>query len=511
MVEVKSDNRRIAKNTVYMYIRMFVTMLIGLYTSRVILSSLGFEDYGLYNVVGGIIAMFGFINNAMTNTTSRYITYYLGKNNVGRLQEVFSTSLYIHFIIAFLIVVLGETIGLWYLHNKLVVSDGRMTAAIWLYQFTIITAIANIISVPFNASIIAHEKMSAYAVIAIIDAVLKLAIAISIKYAPFDKLIYYGLMILMVQLLDNIIYWIYSYKNFPGIRIKRVFDKGLFKEMFGFTGWNLFGNFSYIFYTQGLNLILNSFFGTAVNAARGIAVQVEGIVRQFASNVQTAINPQIIKSYAQGENERFFSLIFASSRYCFYLLFLLTLPIILEARFLLALWLVDFPEHTISFMRITLISVTLEALVSPLFMANLASGKVKLYQTCIAIIDFTFIPLTFLAIKLTLIPEAVFICTLVLRMIEIIARIFIVHKQVGLPRRKYVTNVLFNVFVVAVIASIIPCLVYMNMQDTIARFFVVGAISVCSTLLVVYFIGINQQERNLAKAFILRKINRNSN
>ena len=508
MAEIKSDNKRIAKNTVYMYLRMIITVLIGLYTSRVILASLGFDDYGLYNVIGGIIAMFGFINGAMTNTTSRYITYYLGKNDVKRQWEVFSTSFYIHVFIALFIVFLGETVGLWYVYNKLVVPEGRFTAAMWLYQFTVITTAVNIISVPFNSAVIAHEKMSMYAFIAILDSFLKLGIAISINYAPFDKLIYYGLMILLVHLMDNAIYWIYSTKKFEGVKLIRVFDKSLFKEMFGFTGWNLFGSFSNIFFTQGINLILNFFCGTAVNAARGIAVQVDGLVRQFATNVQTAINPQIIKSYAQSEKERFFTLIFASSRYCFYLLFLLALPISLEANFLLSLWLGNFPEHTVNFIRITLATVTLESLVTPMFMANLASGKVKIYQIVMSVTAFVFIPITFFAIKITGVPESVFICYFILSVVEIIARIFIVHRQVDLPRRRYIKEVIVNIVVVTLLSVVVPVIVHTQMNEGWSRLIVVGVISVLSVGSIVYFIGINRREREYINSFVINKIKR---
>lgn len=503
-----SDNKRIAKNTMYMYIRMFFTMLISLYTSRVVLASLGFEDYGLYNVVGGIIAMFSFLNGALSQTTSRYITFYLGKNDNKRLREVFSTGLFIHIILATIIVILGETIGLWYVMNKLVVPEGRFTAAMWLYQFTVITAAANIISVPFNASIISHEKISVYAFITIAESVFKLFVAISLVYAPFDRLIYYGAALLLMQLMYNGFGWFYSVKNFEGIRIVRVFDKGMFKEMFGFTGWNLLGNFSYMFFTQGINLMLNAFFGTVVNAARGIAVQVEGVVRSFATNIQTPINPQIVKSYAQGEKDRMYSLMFASSKYCFYLLFLLALPLILESDFILGLWLVDYPDHTVNFLRITLINLTFEALSTPMFMANLASGKVKLYHICMGLTSLVFIPLTYLTLKLSLIPEVVFISLFALKIVEMIERIFIIHAQIGMPRKIYVKEVLFRVFVVACISSIIPLCIHGIMSDGIVRFLVVGILSVCSVGLVVYFIGIGSHERMICRKFITSKLQR---
>lgn len=510
MGEFKTENRRIAKNTVFMYIRMFVTMMVGLYTSRAVLAALGFSDYGLYNVIGGVVAMFAFINGAMTNTTSRYITFYLGKHNVTRMQQVFTIAFAIHVIIALVIILLGETAGLWYVCNKLNIPPGRFGAAMYLYQFTIITSAASIISVPFNASIIAHEKMTAFAVISIIDAFLKLGIALSIPYVPFDHLVYYALMLLVIQLMDNAIYWIYSFRNFEGIRIRRGIDWSMFKEMFGFTGWNLFGNFSYVFFTEGVNLIINFFCGTAVNAARGVAVQVEELVRQFASNVQTAINPQIIKSYAQSDLDRMFSLIFASSRYCFYLLFLLALPIMLEAGYLLSLWLGLYPEHTVNFLRITLITVSLESVTMPMFMANLASGKVKIYQITMAAISVIFIPITFLAIKWTLVPEIVFVCTLVMALTEIVARIFIVHRQVGLPKDLYVRKVICNILSVAVVAAVVPIVVHVNMEYGLVRFITVTLVSFASMLTSVYFVGLSRPERAHALSLLRSKLSRNT-
>lgn len=506
IMKVNENNKLIVKNSIYMYVRMIFTVLIGLYTSRMILSSLGFEDYGLYNVIGGIVALLGFVNGSMSNTTSRYITFNLGKNNISHLIEVFSTSFYIHVAIAVVIVVLSETLGLWYVYNKLVVPPHRLTAAIYLYQFSVISSVISIISIPFNASIIAHERISAFAMFAIVEALLKMGIAISLKYIPVDRLIYYGAMILFLQVSVNVAYWIYNFKNFEGIRIKLVFSKVLFREMFAFTGWNLFGNFSHVFFTQGVNLILNFYCGTAVNAARGIAIQVDNLVRQFATNLQTAVNPQIIKSYAQGDTERFFTLIFTSSRYCFYLLFLIALPIMLEAEFLLTVWLGQFPNHTISFIRITLMIVVLESLVTPMFIANLASGKVKIYQIVMCVISLAFIPITLFAIKFTGIPEIVFVSTLLMTIVEIIARIFIVHHQVSLPRLEYVKKVILNIILVIVISSVLPIMLHFILPYGILRFLSVGALSVLSVGGTIYFIGMSSQERSYMKTFIFSKL-----
>ena len=508
MEEARIQSKRIAKNTVYMYIRMFITLLIGLYTSRVVLASLGFDDYGLYNVVGGIIAMFGFLNGALSQTTSRYITFYLGKDDDNRLREVFSTSFYIHVLLALIIAALGETVGLWYVQNKLVIPDGRYVAAMWLYQFTVITAAVNIISVPFNASIISHEKFSVYALVAVVESVMKLVIALLLSCAPFDRLIFYGVLLLLLQIAYNAFGWIYSVNRFKGIRIIKILDRRLLKEMFGFSGWNLFGTFSYVFFTQGVNLMLNFFCGTAVNAARGIAVQVESVVRNFATNVQSTMNPQIIKSYAQSDKQRMFSLVFASSRYCFFLFWLIALPIILEAEYLLKIWLGDYPEHTVNFLRITLLNVTLESLVTPLYMSNLASGKLKMYQICMCVISTVFIPATYIAIKLTRIPESVFLCILALSIVEMVARVIIVHRQVGLPRMEYVRKVILTVLAVSAAGSAVPVLIHFNMGTGLARLLIVGSICVLSMGLSVYFIGIDNNERGIVKAFVRQRFSK---
>ena len=301
MSEKLSNNKRIAKNTLFMYFRMFFTMCISLYTSRVVLATLGFKDYGLYNVIGGIIAMFGFINGAMSNTTSRFITFALGKGDIKRLKLVFSMAFAIHCLIAVLIVIFGETVGLWFLYNKMVIPEGRMFAANWLYQLSIGTAVLSIISVPYSSSIIAHEKMDVYAYISIFDSVMKLLIVFALAVAPFDKLIFYATLLFGVQVIDFLFNQIYCHHKFSETHVAKVWDKEVFKSMFSFAGWSMAGNFSYIFYTEGINLLLNMFCGTAVNAARGIAVQVQGVMKQFSTNIQTAINPQIIKSYSQDD------------------------------------------------------------------------------------------------------------------------------------------------------------------------------------------------------------------
>lgn len=490
-----NDNRRIAKNTMFMYLRMFITLCVNLFTSRVVLNALGVEDYGLYNVIGGIIAMFGFINGAMINTTSRFITFYLGKNDMKKLTEIFNMSFLIHFFIALIIVLFGETLGLWFLHNKMTIPESRMFASEWLFHLSIINMVLVILTVPYNATIVAHEKMSAFAYISILDSILKLLIALALLISPIDKLIFYGSLLFLVQTLDIFIYYLYCKKKFIETKLKLYWDKTIFKEMFGLASWSLLGNFSFLFYHEGINLMLNMFCGPAVNAARGIAVQVDNVVRQFASNIQTAINPQIIKSYAVNDKQRMFTLTYASSRYCFYLLFFISLPLALEADYILKLWLSNFPEHTVNFLRLTLISVLLETLSSPLFTINLASGKVKVYQVTISIISYLLMPVTYLILKETLIPETVFGCVVFLGILCAIARMFIIRYQVGMKIFDYIKSVLWPITFVVIGAILCPLGIHLLLPNGFFRLLSVCVTSLVVIPIVVYICGATKDER----------------
>jgi len=489
---------------------MFITMVVGLYTSRIVLQTLGVVDYGLYNVVGGIVAMFTFINGAMINATTRYITFYLGKNDDSMLNTVFNMASIVHLVLGLTIVVLGESVGLWFLQNKMQIPANRMFACFCLLQFSIATTFLSILYVPYNACVIAHEKMSAFAYISILDVFLKLAIVISLRWISADRLIVYGLLLSLISAMDLTIYLIYCKKNFTETKLRKVWDKPLFKEMLSFAGWGLIGNFSYIFYSQGVNILLNMFCGPAVNAARGVAVQVESVIKQFANNVQTAINPQIIKSYAAEEKERTYSLVFASSKYCFYLLYLLSLPIIIETDFVLNLWLGkgSVPEHTVNFIRIILCISLLDAFINPLFTANLASGKLKLYQICVCSVSYVFMFITYFILKLTEIPESVFYCLFVSTLIGVGIRIFVVHRQIQLPVGLYVKSVVFKVLLVVAISIILPVAVYFYVDDGLAGFFASSAMSVLSVAATIYFFGIDSIERTWLKSKILTKIHR---
>lgn len=506
MAENTSDNRRIAKNTIFMYIRMAITLLVGLYASRVVLNALGVEDYGLYNVIGGIISLFAVLNSALVNTTSRFITVSLGRGNIGDTRQIFNMALLLHVMVGLMIVVLGETVGLWYLHNKLVIPEGREMAAEWLYQFTIIATLLTTINVPYNASIIAHEKINVYAIVQIIDAILKLAIVIVLQWVSYDKLLFYGSLILLVTVFNVAYNYFYCRIKFAESKFMLYWSRSIFREILKFIGWALVGNFSNMFYTQGINLMLNAFCGPAVNAARGVAVQVQTVVAQMAGNVQTAINPQIIKSYSQDDFSRMHTLICASSRYCYYLLFFIALPIILEADYILHLWLGIVPEHTVNFIRLTLIYVLLDAFINPMFTANLASGKLKLYYVPIFMNSFSFMFITYFAISFSRIPESVFLCYLAMTIIGVVIRVFVMDKQVKLLPGTYIKTAILPAIMVTLLASVLPSISHMVVQGNIMRLISTILVSVLSTVMAVYLVGITKEERLFATKFLKNKL-----
>ena len=296
-----ADNKRIAKNTVFLYVRMLLVMGATLYTSRIVLNVLGAEDYGLYNVVGGLVTMFTFLNGSLGSATSRYITFELGRRDYERVNRVFNVALLIHIALAVLIIILAETIGLWFFYEKMTIPEERMSAAFWVYQISILTCFFSLTQVPYNAMIIANENMRIYAWVGIVEAVFKLAIAFILPFAPFDTLVYYALLLCVVQISIMLFYRIYCGRNFKESKIILYKDKTLYKEMFSYAGSDLIGNLSVLAQGQGLNILLNMFFGPVVNAARGIAYQVQGAVTQFSNNFMTAVRPQIIKSYAEGD------------------------------------------------------------------------------------------------------------------------------------------------------------------------------------------------------------------
>ncbi len=501
MQNQSSDNNiRIAKNTLLLYFRMLLIMGIMLFTSRVVLNTLGVEDYGIYNVVGGIVAMFGFINGSMSSATQRYITFALGKGDKQRLSTVFSTTLQIHTLIAAIIVLLGETIGVWFLYNKMQIPPDRLDAAFWVLQCSIVDAVVMIVSVPYNSDIVAHERMSAFAYISILEAVLKLVIVYMLVVSPFDKLVVYAILLLLVQVLIRFCYSIYCNRHFEETKYRHVWDKALFKEMTGFAGWSMFGNLSAVFFGQGLNMLLNVFFGPVVNAARGVAVQVQNAIQQFVGNFQMALNPQITKNYAKGEMQEMHKLMFRSARFSFFLLFFLSLPVLFETNFILTVWLKTVPENTIVFLRIMICTSLIYTLSNPLIVANQATGQVRKYQAICGSILLMILPVSYVCLRLGLPAYSVFIVHFMMESLTQMVRMYLLRPLIGIRIRDYFRYIYSPVLLVIAVSVILPAIVYFNMEDTVVRFFVVGILCVLSVSLAAYTLGLSSNERVFVRA-----------
>lgn len=478
-----------------LYIRMLFTMVVSLFTSRVVLQTLGVEDYGIQNVVGGVITMFTFINGGMVSSTQRYLNFEIAQGNAERLRSVFNTALQIHALIAVIIIILGETIGLWFLLEKLVIPEERMTAAMWVYQCSIIACVVNILSVPYNADIIAHEKMSAFAYISILDVTLKLIIVYLLVVSPIDKLIAYAILTLLVQLLIRYVYTRYCNKHFQESFVEWKLNKPLFKEMLSFAGWSFWGNLAGILYTQGLNMMLNIFFGPVVNAARGIAVQVQAAVQQFVSGFQTALNPQITKNYASGDLEQMHSLMFRSARFSFLLLFFLSLPVLLETDFLLTLWLKTVPDGAVIFTQIMICISLIYTTANPCVVANQATGKVKIYQMVVGGILLMILPISYIVLKLGAPAFSVFIVHFFIESVAQFSRMYMLRKLIKLPMWQYMKNIYIPIVTTVAVAIILPIIVRMQVEEGWLRFIAVGFTCVLSVGLSTFFIGFTKHER----------------
>lgn len=508
MSNTSNNNTRIAKNTIFLYFRMILLMVVSLYTSRVVLATLGIEDYGIYNVVGGIVSMLAFFNGTMSGVTQRYITFAIGERNEEKIQKVFSTALGLHWLIAIIIIVFSETVGLWFVLNKIVVPQGRVLAVFWVYQFSILTTIVLVVSIPYNACLIAYEKMSAFAYISIAEAILKLLIVYLISIVGSDRLVAYAILIFAVQLFIRILYNLYCKREFPKVIGKPHLHINIAKSMTGFTVWSFWGGLANVGMTQGLNILLNLFFGPSVNAARAVSSQVENTVQGFVINFQVAMNPQIIKNYASQEIKIMQTLLFSGCRYSFFLLFLFALPIIASCPLILKLWLVNIPDHTINFLRITMLILLVNSMSTPVMTAVNATGKIKKYQVTIGTIQLLIVPISYIVLLAGAKAESVFIVYLFITIIAQISRLLILRPLINLSIREFFNKVYYPALKVFFVSSIIPGLIWMNYSKTDTLFVIELFVCLLSAIICIYFIGFDREERNFVVLKIKSRINR---
>lgn len=492
------NNKRIAKNTILLYIRMIFLMGVTLYTSRIILQVLGVTDFGIYNVVGGIVSMLGFVSGSLSGATSRFITFELGKGSEEDVRRVFRCSVTVHYILAIVVLILAETIGLWFVLSKMVIPADRMFAAMWVYQCSVITFLVSILSVPYNALIIAHERMNAFAYISIFEALAKLGIVFLLMWSPYDRLVVYAVLILSVQVIVRILYTIYCNRHFSESSAKWLWNKELSRNIAVYAGWTMNGNLAVIGYTQGLNILLNMFFGPVVNAARGIAVQIQSAVLQLIGNFQMAVRPQITKSYAQGNLEYMHSLILNSSRYSFFLLLLMSVPILMNIEYILHLWLGIVPEHTVNFSRLMILVCMNEALREPTIMAIHATGNLKKFQIIEGTLLLSIVPLAYILLKYWGISaEYVFIVYLVVELITQFVRVWIVYPQIQLSKRKYFTHILYPIVKVSIPLMVMGWFMRNYVVQNLISFIGTTAFYTFFTIMFVWVLGIDKSEKRM--------------
>lgn len=499
---INANNKRIAKNTLFLYFRTILVMVVSLYTSRVVLDTLGITDYGIYNVVGGVVAMFGMVSSSLSSAISRFITFELGRGNTNKLRRIFSTSINIQLGISLIVVVLGETLGLWFLNHKMNIPTERMPAANWVLHCSLLTFAINLISIPYNAAIIAHERMSVFAYVSLLEVTLKLAVTYLLYVSLWDKLIFYSLLLVAVALCIRLVYGAYCSRHFEETKYEFFHDHSLVKEMAGFAGWNFIGSSSALLRDQGGNIVINLFCGPAVNAARGVATHVNSAIHSFVSNFMTALNPQITKSYAVGNSAYMMQLIFQGARLSFYLLLLLSLPVIINAPFILSLWLKTVPDHTVQFVRLVLLFAMSESISHPLITAMQATGRIRNYQIVVGGLQMMNLPVSYILLRMGCIPEAVLYVAIAISQCCLVARLYMLRGMIKLQVRKYLKEVYCNVCMVAFCSALIPYLLSDRLPVTFATFMLNIAVSLFCTVTVVYLIGCNRGERRFIQAKI---------
>ena len=504
--QVAENNKRIAKNTAMLYIRMFFIMAVTLYTSRVVLNVLGVVDFGIYNVVGGVVAMMGLFNSAMSVATQRYLTFELGKGDQVRLKQVFSMCFTIFILLALLILFLAETAGLWFLNAKLVIPISRMSAANWLYQYSILTCIAALFVAPYNAAIIAHEKMDVYAYVGIIEVLLKLGVVFLLEYISFDRLPVYGFFLFLAQVVVTGLYAVYSIRYYAECRYRFYWEKSLFRELLSYSGWNIFGSLAALAKGQGLNILLNMFFTPTVNAARGIAYQINTAVTLFFTNFYTAVKPQVIKYYSQGELMDMFKLVFRSSKMSFYLILLISLPIIIETPFIIQLWLGQLPNYVVGFTRLIIVVSAIDALATPLMTVAHATGHIKLYQSLVGTMVIMNVPISYVFLKLGFSPYIVFYISIFISIACLFTRLWIVHRLMPFPVKDYVVKVFGNSLTVGLMASLLPVLLHSLLDTSLAAVVAVCLVSLVSSCLCVYYVGLERDERLFVLQIVRKKL-----
>lgn len=506
MISFESSNtKRIAKNTLMLYFRQILIMLVSLYTVRVVLNVLGAEDYGIYTVVAGVVTMFSFLNSVMATASQRYFSFDLGKNDIEHLNITFSVTFQIYIFLAFVIILFAETFGVWFVNNKLVIPCERLTAANWIFQAAILTFLLKFITTPYMACIIAHENMNVYAYVSIVEVVLNLAVAFLVIVSKKDKLIVYGFLLTIVALVNTTIYRIYCRKCYVECKFRLVRDDALFKEIIGYSWWNLFGSIATVFKNQGVSFILNMFFGPVLNAAQGVATQVRTAVSTFANNFMQAVRPQIVKNYASKDYVSMWNILYLGCKISFFLNLIFFVPLLSNVEYVLMLWVKNVPNYTVVFVKLLLIDSLIESISQPMAQANQATGKIALYQVMIGIIQFLNLPLAYIFLKLGFAPYIIYIVSLFCTTFLVTCRLLFLKKINDFKMKEIVERVFIPCFFSSLFLISFAFFVSLN-KETFISFLLDVVIKVLISVVLIFIIGFNKTERTRFLNFIVTRI-----
>lgn len=510
MADNTTNNKRIAKNTLFLYIRMIFVMFVGLYTSRIVLRTLGASDYGIFNVVGGFVSLFAFLNASFSSSIQRFYNYEGGRTGEEGFTKVYSAGLRVHAILALVVFVLLESFGIWYVNNIMVLPEGRLMAANVVFQCAIFNLIFVILQIPFTGVILAKEKMDYYAFVSIIDIVLKLGLILLLPHVSFDKLIAFAFIQLILQFVVFTLYASYAKIKFRFLKLTKKVDKALLKGILSFSGWTLIGSFAFMFKGQGVNLLLNYFFGTIVNAARGVAFQINGAIIGFARNLSVSFSPQLTQSYAEGDKRRTYTLFTYQSRFCYFLTLMLITPVIIEMDYMLHLWLGDaVPEHTNLFASLVLIDALISTLNTPVTQVVFATGRIKGYQIWSAAVNIFLIPLCWVFLKMGFDAWIVFALTIVVSILCQIACLIVMHHVFSYSYWEYIRNVIFPCLIMTLLVPLAPLAIKIVMSESLLRLLLVVVVSLAVTSALLYFVFFSKSEKQLVQGYIKKLLKHN--
>ncbi len=502
------NSKRIASNSLLLYARLLVTMAVTLYTSRVILNALGEVDFGVYSVVAGVVIMIAFLNNSLIAATQRFLNYEMARPDRRNLPEVFSTAVISHYVVAAIVAAAAETVGLWFVKTQLVIPPERMGAAIVVLHCSVVTLVFRIIGSPYNAAVIANERMRVYALISILESVLTLLLVLLLVVLPWDKLAVYGVLTMVVGIVTRFAYIRYCHARFPEYRFRWVFDRDLFRRMFSFTGWMFAGTFAGMLNSQGLNVLINIYFGPVLNAARTVAVKVQGVVQSFVDSLITAVQPQIVKSYSAGETAYMNRLVFTSSKLSFYVVLLLSLPVLFNAEAILGLWLREVPEYAVPFTQLLLIDTLITCSYTPLGTVSQASGRIKLYQLIISASFALVFLLTWLCYYMGRPVHYAFVISIAVNFVALFARLLEIRRSTGFDAGNYMRHVFVPETVVLCVSAGVAYAVTRLVGSDGVRAVISAAVYLCAAAAAIWFLGLNKTEKELSKATLQGMVNK---